>query len=110
VEPGAALGTVRRSINIKLNEYIHLNGTTDDDIEDYEEQVIIVKFQISGKFIPQTLYEPAEYPELEVLSVTLDDNCIVDDLQEVHNKEIDGLCWQHLADLKEASYEDHETR
>ena len=80
-----------------------------DEYED-EEQSVDVVFDVVGKYYPQTLTSPTEYPELEVLSVTLNGVCIVDDLQEVHNKGIEELCWQHLTELKKESYEDRETR
>ena len=84
----------------KMKSYLDL----DFDGADYEIELDI-EYSIHGKFIPATYYEPADYPELDIESVTykafdLDGNeiTITDDLKKVIDAKIDYTileeeCW-----------------
>ena len=47
----------------------------------YNETRLVVEYELDGKYIPQTYYEPAEYPEVILKSITVEDSDI--DLQEL---------------------------
>ena len=48
---------------------------------EYNKTKLVVEYELDGKYIPQTYYEPAEYPEVILKSITVEDSDI--DLQEL---------------------------
>ena len=70
------------------------------------DQAVEVTFNVNGKYYPATLTDPAEYPELEVLSVTYADVCIVDNLTNEHDEIIAKACWERIEELNQESQED----
>ena len=53
---------------------------------EYNETKLVVEYELDGKYIPQTYYEPAEYPEVIIKSITIEDSDI--DLQELLGWEV----------------------
>ena len=60
------------------------------------DQVFEIEFNVDGKYYPQTLTDPAEYPELEVLAVTYAGDCVVHELTDAHDELIAKACWESL--------------
>ena len=58
-----------------------------------EVELIDVVFSIHGQYYPATYWEPAEYPEIEINEVRLNDRDIVGELTESELEEIDSKCW-----------------
>lgn len=57
----------------------------------YQGVPLTVDFKFEGKFYPATNEDPAEYPELEILKITVDDSEI--DIQEM-------LHWKQLEEIE----------
>ena len=64
------------------------------------DHLYAVEYSISGKFYPATREDPAEYPELEIISIkVLDDDGKKFELSDVEYNDIEGevssLIWEH---------------
>ena len=71
------------------------------------DQAVEIKFDVSGRYRPQTYFEPAEHAEVEVYEVTYAGDCIVYQLTDEHNKIIEAACWAELEELKQQAQEDY---
>lgn len=52
----------------------------------YNGTDLIVKYELDGKYYPSTYYQPEEYPEVIIKSITVEDSEI--DLQELLGWEV----------------------
>ena len=62
------------------------------------DQAVEVEFEVNGKYYPATMTEPEEHPEIEVLKVTYDGECVVDSLSGDQLEQIGIDCWESLGD------------
>ena len=63
------------------------------------DSTVEVEFNVDGKYYPQTMTDPAEYPELEVISVTYAGECVAHLLLNGEHEEIiEKACWESLED------------
>tara|TARA_R110002167_G_scaffold19341_2_gene71506 strand:+ start:2257 stop:2499 length:243 start_codon:yes stop_codon:yes gene_type:complete len=60
------------------------------------ESAVEVEFNVDGKYYPQTMTDPAEYPELEVISVKWGGDCAEHLLTDAHDELIAKACWESL--------------
>jgi len=60
------------------------------------DSAVEVEFNVEGKYYPATLVDPEEFPELEVLAVTFNNECIVVNLTDEHDEIIAKACWESL--------------
>ena len=68
-----------------------------DDLDDFETLEVEVEYDASGKYYPETRYEPAEYPEIEVIKVTtLDGKCLDFELNREQENAILNACYNDL--------------
>jgi len=75
-------------------------GTSSFESFEIADQVYAVEYSVSGKFYPATREDPAEYPELEIISIkVLDDDGKKFELSDVEYNDIEGevssLIWEH---------------
>ena len=70
-----------------------------DDIDDFETLEVDVEYDATGKYYPETRDEPAEYPEIEVITVTtLDGKCLDFGLNQEQEQSIIDDCNNDLED------------
>ena len=67
------------------------------DIDDTGfDQAVEITFNVSGKTLAATYYEPAEAAEIDLIEVTYAGGCIIDQLTDEHIKTIENACWESL--------------
>lgn len=59
-----------------------------------DDFLVDVNYCLSGAYVPQTYWQPAEEPELEVFQVTLDGVDVTDDIYSM--KPLEEAVWGHL--------------
>lgn len=67
------------------------------EIDDVEYDVK-VSFRVDGKYYPQTLIDPAEYPELEITRIDFEGEDLNDGLSKEFIDELEKDCWASLED------------
>ena len=75
-------------------------GTSSFESFEIADQVYAVEYSVSGKFYPATREDPAEYPELEIISIkVLDDDGKKFELSDVEyndiENEISSSIWEY---------------
>ena len=65
-----------------------------------DERQLLVKFRWDGNYRLPTLYQPEEFPELDIISVTnIDDNKeLWDSLDEYTQEQIEDACYDYEKD------------
>ena len=65
-----------------------------NDIERYLSLPLNVEYEVSGKYMTATQQDPAEGPELEILSVKFGDTEILHELGADDRRILEDECWE----------------
>ena len=69
------------------------------DLQDAGIDLMVnVSFNVSGKYIAQTYYQPAEFPEIDLIEASHAGLCVIDILTEKNIEAIEVACWESLTE------------